>query len=227
MRCVSSAISITVLTALRRISWPNSQYVFDLGDKAASTKVRLPFSSSFWPLPDHLYPQIQLRPLVSGGLSQIWRLDGKPCSFCCSRLRAQTFLLERGIAPSVCDAIVPSTCCVKAFTPGAYFVLLNSRSKTVMDLSGADSTSIIGYPKHGLANQQWEFIPNGHGYIIRSMRPSADGHALYLALDCGGLRDYAPVVASPHPVSWSVQQTDEGIMCVEFPLGRFRCGTRS
>ncbi len=106
---------------------------------------------------------------------------------------------------------------MKILTPGTYFVLLNRRSKTAIDLSGADNTTIFGYPKHGLANQQWEFIPSGHGYIIRCVRPSADGHGLYLALDNGGLHDYAPVVASPRPATWSVQQNDEGIMCVEFP----------
>ncbi len=85
-----------------------------------------------------------------------------------------------------------------------------------MDLSGADSKSLIGYPVHGLANQQWEFIPCGLGYIIRCMRPSTDGHVLYLTVDSGGVRDHAPVIASTYPVSWNVKQTEHGIMCVVF-----------
>ncbi len=85
-----------------------------------------------------------------------------------------------------------------------------------MDLSGVDNTTIIGYPMHGGPNQQWDFIPYGQGYAIRCVRPAKDGNALYLTVDCGGVRDRTPVVAGTHPVAWSVQQIEEGIMCVWF-----------
>ncbi|KAJ2984322.1 hypothetical protein NUW54_g10542 [Trametes sanguinea] len=63
---------------------------------------------------------------------------------------------------------------------------------------------------HGGPNQQWEFIPSGHGYVIRSVRRSKEGHPLYLTTD-GGVHEHAAVVASPYPVSWNVEQTEDGI----------------
>ncbi len=98
------------------------------------------------------------------------------------------------------------------WTPGTY-VLLNARGGTAMDLHGGDNTNVIGYPMHGAQNQQWEFIPSGHGYVIRSVRSSKAGHALYLTVE-GGVRNNAPVVASAYPVTWSVEQTEEGIRWV-------------
>ncbi|OJT10621.1 hypothetical protein TRAPUB_12869 [Trametes pubescens] len=95
------------------------------------------------------------------------------------------------------------------WTPGTY-VLLNARSGTAVDMSGADNKTLIGYPMHGGPNQQWEFIPSGHGYVIRCVRRSKEGHPLYLTTEAG-LRENAAIVASPYPVSWNVEHTDEGI----------------
>ena len=97
------------------------------------------------------------------------------------------------------------------WAPGTY-VLLNARGGTAMDLHGGDDTNVIGYPMHGNQNQQWEFIPSGHGYVIRCVRSSKAGHALYLTVE-GGVRDNAPVVASAYPVAWNVEQTEDGIRC--------------
>ncbi|KAI0631444.1 hypothetical protein C8Q77DRAFT_1061150 [Trametes polyzona] len=77
-------------------------------------------------------------------------------------------------------------------------------------MSGMDNKTLIGYPMHGGPNQQWEFIPSGHGYVIRCVRRSKDGHPLYLTTE-EGLRENAAIVASPYPVSWNVEQTEEGI----------------
>ncbi|KAM5545468.1 hypothetical protein V8D89_000506 [Ganoderma adspersum] len=169
------------------ISWPNSNYVFDLGDKAAGTPVLL-------------------RPLVPDELSQVWRPEEKGRAPACG-------------LPDV--AAVPSPCGgMNGLAPGTYYVLLNGRAHTAMDLNGADNTSLTGYPMHGGTNQQWEFTPCGQGYIIHCVNLSADGHGLYLALDCGGLRDYAPVVASTYPVSWTVEQTDEGLI-ISWPNSQY------
>ena len=89
-------------------------------------------------------------------------------------------------------------------------MLLNARSGTAMDLSGADGKTVIGYTMHGGPNQQWEFIPTGHGYIIRCVRRSVEGHSLYLTTD-GSVKHGAAIVASPYPVAWNVEQTDDGI----------------
>ncbi|TBU27445.1 ricin B lectin domain-containing protein [Dichomitus squalens] len=107
------------------------------------------------------------------------------------------------------------------WTPGTY-VLLNARAGTAMDLHGYDYTSIIGYPMHGGPNQQWEFIPSGHGYVIRCVRSAKAGHALYLTVE-GGVRNNAPVVANAYPVTWSVEQTEDGIrVCrISWPNSNF------
>ncbi|KAI1793770.1 hypothetical protein LXA43DRAFT_205483 [Ganoderma leucocontextum] len=139
-------------------------------------------------------------PRIPGELCQLWRPD------------------ERGRVPTASETPAATVChAAPAFAPGTYYFLSNARGGTVMDLSGADSTSIIGYPKHGGPNQQWEFIPCGHGCFIRGAPPYS---GLYLALDCGGARDGAPVVASEHPVAWDVEKTDAGII-ISWPNSQF------
>lgn len=88
----------------------------------------------------------------------------------------------------------------QAWIPGTY-VLLNARSGTALDLSGADQRSLIGFPAHMRQNQQWEFIPSGSGYTIRSACSSSCG--LYLSVE--SVRDNAPIIASPFPSCWDVQ----------------------
>ncbi|KAM5545464.1 hypothetical protein V8D89_000872 [Ganoderma adspersum] len=107
-------------------------------------------------------------------------------------------------------------------SPGTCYVLLNASggSMTAMDLSGADNTSLIGYPMHGGLNQQWDFIPSGLGYVIRCVRPSKDGNALYLTVDCAGGREHAPIVASGYPVAWHVEQTEGGII-ISWPNSKY------
>ncbi|KAH9840164.1 uncharacterized protein C8Q71DRAFT_746087 [Rhodofomes roseus] len=83
--------------------------------------------------------------------------------------------------------------------PGTH-VLLNARSGTALDLCGADQRNLIGFPVNMGPNQQWEFIPSGKGYMIRSACPSSCG--LYLTVE--ELREGAPIVASSYPVSWNV-----------------------
>ncbi|OSX62764.1 carbohydrate-binding module family 13 protein [Postia placenta MAD-698-R-SB12] len=88
----------------------------------------------------------------------------------------------------------------QAWIPGTY-VLLNARSGTALDLSGADQRSLIGFPAHMGQNQQWEFIPSGSGYTIRSA--CASSCELYLSVE--SVRDNAPIIASPFPSCWDVQ----------------------
>ena len=109
-------------------------------------------------------------------------------------------------------AVSPRALSPPVFAPGTY-VLLNARGGTAMDLSGADHKTVIGYPMHGGPNQQWEFIPTGHGYIIRCVRRSPEGHSLYLSTE-GGVKHGAAIVASTYPVTWNVEQTEDGMKCV-------------
>ncbi|TFK86956.1 carbohydrate-binding module family 13 protein [Polyporus arcularius HHB13444] len=106
-------------------------------------------------------------------------------------------------------AISPRDGTPPVWTPGTY-VLLNAQGGTAVDLSGADNKTVFGYPMHGGPNQQWEFIPTGHGYIIRCVRRSAEGHSLYLTTD-GSVKHGAAIVASPYPVAWNVEPGEDGI----------------
>lgn len=113
-------------------------------------------------------------------------------------------------------AVSPRTSSPNVWTPGTY-VLLNARSGTALDLSGADHRSVIGWPMHGGPNQQWEFIPTGHGYIVRCIRRSKEGHSLYLSTE-GGVKDGARIIASTYPVAWNIEPTEDGIRCVRVLL---------
>ncbi|KAI0697195.1 ricin B lectin domain-containing protein [Cerioporus squamosus] len=125
-------------------------------------------------------------------------------------------------APEASDAtavaISPRASTPPVWAPGTY-VLLNARGGTAVDLSGADNKTIIGYPMHGGPNQQWEFIPTGHGYIIRCVRRSSEGHSLYLTTD-GSVKHGATIVASPYPVAWNVEPTEDGIR-ISWPNSEF------
>ena len=80
------------------------------------------------------------------------------------------------------------------------------------------TTACIGRSRLLVAHidAQWEFIPSGRGYIIRCVRRSKDGQPLYLTTETG-LHENAAIVASPYPVTWEVEQTDEGIRYVFAP----------
>ncbi|KAL5480561.1 hypothetical protein ACEPAI_1831 [Sanghuangporus weigelae] len=82
--------------------------------------------------------------------------------------------------------------------PGVY-VMRNLRSDSVIDLSGGDNKSIIGFPRHGFENQQWEFGILGDGWYIRSAHSRA-----YLNIE-KGLGDGFPVIANNYPAAWVVE----------------------
>lgn len=100
-------------------------------------------------------------------------------------------------------------------TPGPYMVF-NAKSGTVLDLSGADRQSVIGYPAHWRNNQQWEFIPSGNGYAIRSTWPS-DKYDCGLYLTVRAVQDEEPIIATPFPMSWDVRTVDEGSIQIYWP----------
>ncbi|KAI0942693.1 hypothetical protein AcW1_003256 [Taiwanofungus camphoratus] len=100
------------------------------------------------------------------------------------------------------------------WSPGTY-VLLNAKSGTALDLSGANQRALIGFPVHMGQNQQWEFIPSGRGYAIRSACPSMCG--LYLTID-SSLCEHAAIIASPFPASWNIEPDEcEGTLRISWP----------
>ncbi|KAM5545466.1 hypothetical protein V8D89_000504 [Ganoderma adspersum] len=82
------------------------------------------------------------------------------------------------------------------------YILVNAHNSSAADLSARDNNSILGYPQHGAENQQWEFIPTGNGYAIRSVKvPYFNGQEVYMNVE-GEVRETAAVVAKTHRTEW-------------------------
>ncbi|TFK63168.1 ricin B-like lectin [Pluteus cervinus] len=82
---------------------------------------------------------------------------------------------------------------------GATYRIVNAKSNTSLDLSGADNPfAVIGYDYHGGENQRWTIHHHGRGYSIRSVSGKFLGHH-------GQLRDDLPVVAVDEEVIWDIQ----------------------
>ncbi|KAA1473288.1 hypothetical protein DENSPDRAFT_742293, partial [Dentipellis sp. KUC8613] len=82
--------------------------------------------------------------------------------------------------------------------PGVY-TITDASWGTALDLSGGDNRSAIAFSVHGWENQQWEFVPLGPGYAIKSVHNGS-----YLTMD-GRLHDNVPLITTPFPVSWDVE----------------------
>ena len=88
------------------------------------------------------------------------------------------------------------------FEAGVYIVR-NAKSNTVIDLSGGDRKSLMGYSHHGMENQQWEFGPLGDGWCIRSLRNGG-----YFTLE-KGMHDGALLTTNSYPVAWAIEPMDK------------------
>ncbi|KAF9467500.1 hypothetical protein BDZ94DRAFT_960420 [Collybia nuda] len=73
---------------------------------------------------------------------------------------------------------------------------------TAVEVSLDDRRSVKCCPVHGMLNQQWEVKQLGNGYSICSV---LNGH--YLTVE-KGVYDGAHIIATPYPVSWSVEPFD-------------------
>jgi len=71
--------------------------------------------------------------------------------------------------------------------------------KKAMDLAARDNKTIIACDTHQGDNQKWEFSPFGAGHSIKSVRSGT-------YLTCGTVQMNAEVIATPYPVSWSVEK---------------------
>jgi len=92
--------------------------------------------------------------------------------------------------------------------PGIYKILNYEVVNKALDLSAADNKTVIAFPEHGWANQQWEFARLGAGYSIRSVH-----NGQYLTIETS-MQD---VVANIFPVSWAFEsdtfETDVWRIC--------------
>nr|VWO98266.1 Class V myosin (Myo4), putative [Ganoderma boninense] len=101
----------------------------------------------------------------------------------------------------------------EAGIPGTAFVLVNARYPgQALTIDMLDRRSVVGYPTQFGQNQQWEFIPSGAGFAIRSMLPvPAGAKKLYLSVGDWCNCDDVPVVVSLYPVAWEVEGFNKGI----------------
>ncbi|KAG5643460.1 hypothetical protein DXG03_000892 [Asterophora parasitica] len=81
---------------------------------------------------------------------------------------------------------------------GFTYRITNAKSGTVIDLSGEDFKSIIGYPNHNGTNQQWTLNWTGVGWTFRSV-----SSGLYLAID-GSNTNGTRLVAVTTPFGWHI-----------------------
>jgi len=91
---------------------------------------------------------------------------------------------------------------IRDLAPGIYKIENASIPDCVIDLSGVDNKTIIGFSAHGWENQQWEISPLGAGYSIRSVHTGN-----YVTIE-SGLANGTTVVANPYPVSWVFDASD-------------------
>ncbi|KAF7986846.1 hypothetical protein HWV62_12560 [Athelia sp. TMB] len=87
---------------------------------------------------------------------------------------------------------------------GTSYKITNVKGGTVLDLSGGDNKSIIGYSDHDGSNQRWIFTHQRNGWTLQSV-----GTGLYLGID-GAPRDGAPVIATQGPTThWEIDNDGE------------------
>lgn len=85
---------------------------------------------------------------------------------------------------------------------GQTYTITNAKSGTVMDLSGLDNRSVIGFPAHGGPNQKWTLNWTGRSWTFQSVYSG-----LYLALD-GSPSDGTRLVAAATPAEWHIWHDD-------------------
>ncbi|KAK1219529.1 hypothetical protein PQX77_017717 [Marasmius sp. AFHP31] len=85
---------------------------------------------------------------------------------------------------------------------GATYRIVNVKSGTLVDLSQADFTSIIGYTRNDGSNQHWTLNWAGNAWHIQSQSNGA-----FLGLGGSGQPvDGVPLVAKADPTPWHIWQ---------------------
>ncbi|KAF9032391.1 carbohydrate-binding module family 13 protein [Panaeolus papilionaceus] len=86
---------------------------------------------------------------------------------------------------------------------GNKYFIRNVKGGTVIDLSGEDNYSIIGYPRNDGENQQWEVERVDYGWNIKNVQ---DGRYLALAEEA---QDDLSVVVREDPFVWHLWGDEE------------------
>ncbi|KAI4527731.1 hypothetical protein K525DRAFT_283430 [Schizophyllum commune Loenen D] len=97
--------------------------------------------------------------------------------------------------------------------PGTY-TIRNEAIDQVLDLSGADHKTCIGYLAHGGENQRWIIDRLGAGYTIQNARSKT-----YMTVDAS-LANGTTIVGSAFPVAWDIQLGNAG-WTIGWPNSRY------
>ncbi|KAG2135221.1 carbohydrate-binding module family 13 protein, partial [Suillus bovinus] len=82
------------------------------------------------------------------------------------------------------------------------YTLRNCAGGTVMDLSGRDKYSIIGFNNNNGTNQAWIFQENDDGWFIKSVYNDR-----YLGIEVDPAHG-TRLVAGPSPCKWDIRDSD-------------------
>ncbi|KAG6888446.1 hypothetical protein C0992_008475 [Termitomyces sp. T32_za158] len=85
---------------------------------------------------------------------------------------------------------------------GNVYTITNAKSGTVVDLSGRDQRSLIGFPLFNTTNQQWRLDWTNIGWTFQSV-----GSGLYIGID-GSNSDGTRLVAQSTPFGWDIWHDD-------------------
>ncbi|PIL34506.1 hypothetical protein GSI_03283 [Ganoderma sinense ZZ0214-1] len=86
---------------------------------------------------------------------------------------------------------------------GRTYKLVNAKAGNVLDLSGSDNKSLIGYDWHDGDNQKWHLVQEDGAWVLRNV---STGH--YLGVE-GEACDGTPVVAVYEPFRWDIWPDEE------------------
>ncbi|CAA7264512.1 unnamed protein product [Cyclocybe aegerita] len=86
------------------------------------------------------------------------------------------------------------------FEKGARYIITNVKGGTAIDLDGTNNRDIIGYPKHGGPNQQWELVSvdNHDDWYLKNVRSGT-----YIGFD-GQHFDGTKLISKSEPFTWRI-----------------------
>ncbi|KAG6898604.1 hypothetical protein C0993_005714 [Termitomyces sp. T159_Od127] len=101
---------------------------------------------------------------------------------------------------------------------GNTYILVNAKSGTVLDLSGTDGYSVLGWNQHGGDNQKWELSHENNQWVFRNV-----GSGKYLGIAEGEISNNHPVHGVNDPVQWDIfpDHDDESVYRIFVPGTRF------
>ncbi|KAF9072622.1 hypothetical protein BDP27DRAFT_1320294 [Rhodocollybia butyracea] len=84
-----------------------------------------------------------------------------------------------------------------------YHIKSAANPSQVLDVSGQNRRSVLAYSFHGGQNQQWEVMPNGAGFAIRSVLNGA-----FISLDIDNDKKIREVVVTAFPIIWNISSAE-------------------